>query len=133
MEGWQMGENLLQEIGGLEGLRAVMQRFLEKALGDPDIGRFFIQSHPVGFAEKTCPAFFEIFDNPGNPPSNNLADIHSRQVYLGLSGPHFDAFLTVFADALTEHGVTPEKTEQAIEILNGLRGEVLSGYQPKEQ
>jgi len=128
-----MGETLLHEIGGVEGLRDVMQRFLEKAHEDPDIGRFFIHSNPASFAEKTTPAFFEIFDNPGAPPSSNLAGIHNRQVYLGLGNSHFDTFLTLFSATLTEQGVTPEKTEEALKILDGLRGEVLSGYKPREQ
>ncbi|MBT4769212.1 MAG: hypothetical protein HOO00_01615 [Rhodospirillaceae bacterium] len=123
-----MGETLLHEIGGENGLRDVMQRFLKKAQGNPDIGRFFIHSDPTSFAEKTSPAFFEIFDNPGAPPSSNLASTHNRQVYLGLSNSHFDVFLTLFAAALTEQGVTPEKTEEAINILDELRGEMLSGY-----
>jgi len=128
-----MGKPLLREIGGMEGLRDVMQRFLEKAQRDSDIGRFFIHSDPAAFAEKATPVFLEIFDNPDSPPSSNLASIHNRQVYLGLGNSHFDIFLTLFSAALTEQGVTPEKTEEALKILDGLRGEVLSGYKPREQ
>jgi len=101
--------------------------FVEKLHGliakDPDIGPFHKNVDWAKLHLHRKQFFIQMFGNLNVYQGKDLRTAHSD---LKLNDKHFEAFMKLAKTALSQAGVQPDLTEQALMLLEGTRREVLN-------
>ena len=128
---------LLEQLGGLIVLKAVMQEFGRRLTRDPELQPFFQEVNPhvlVTHQER----FFALAFTEVNIPQASLVirRAHRNLFAKGLCEDHFDIFVQHFAETLTDRGFDAAIVGQALDALEPLRDiiqDAAEDYQEEQQ
>ena len=120
-----MSKSLYEKIGGEAAIHAAVEIFYKKVLADKRINYFFDHIDMKRQAEKQ--RVFLTFALGGARQYNgrNMKAAHTKAVKEGLSDVHFDAVLENLASTLKELKVPEELIQEAAQIVETTRDDVL--------
>jgi hemoglobin len=120
-----MSKSLYEKIGGEPAIHAAVEIFYKKVLADKRISYFFDHIDMKRQAEKQ--RAFLTFALGGTRQYNgrNMKAAHTKAVKEGLSDVHFDAVLENLALTLKELEVPEELIQEAAQIVETTREDVL--------
>ncbi len=118
-------ESLFERIGGEYTINNVVDPFYEKVLSDDLLSPFF-----EGVCMNSQMAKMRIFLKAafgGVSPSTikNMKKAHTHLVDRGLSDRHIDRMICHMRASLLEVGVSGDLAQEAVDVVDGYRDEVL--------
>ena len=119
--------SLYDRLGGEAAMVAAIDLFYEKVLADPVTSPFFAGLDMSAQITKQIAFMTWVMGGPPEHRGRDLRSAHARLVReSGLSDRHFDAVVQHLEETLLELGVSRELTDEALKIVAGTRGDVLS-------
>lgn len=121
-----MIDELYDLIGGRRTIWAATESFYRRVLADEALKHFF---HSTDMEEQKARQSMFISMLLGGRvvyTGKDIGGAHARAREQGLNDGHFDKFLSHFRAALAEVGVTPERAEKVMKLLEAKRGVVLN-------
>nr|MDU9044856.1 group 1 truncated hemoglobin [Candidatus Electrothrix aestuarii] len=116
---------LFEEIGGHDAVKAAVDGFYEKVLADDRVNGFF-KGVDMDRQRAMQTAFLTFaFGGPNAYEGKNLRAAHAHLVAKGLNDTHFDIILEHLGATLKELGVKDELIQQAADVANSVRGDIL--------
>jgi len=118
-------ESLFDRIGGEYTINKVVDSFYSRVLGDELLSPFF-----EGVCMNTQMAKMRIFLKAafGGVSSGTIKNMKKAHVHLvarGLSDKHIDRMIHHMRASLAEVGVSGDLTQEAVDVVDGYRDEVL--------
>jgi hemoglobin len=117
--------SLYSELGGEAAIGAALDRFYEKVLPDPQIGKYFegvdmrrLRAHALAFLTMA-------FGGPNNYLGRDLRTAHERPRSMGLDERDAEVFFGHLRTTLEDLGVPDNKVEQVLAIAHGGTDDVL--------
>jgi len=118
-------KSLYERLGGPDVMKDAVKRLYFKILTDPVLSPFFsydklemIKRHQIAFMTMA-------FGGPNEYEGRDLRNAHAPLLEQGLTDKHFDALLGHLAETLKDQGQPHDLISEVIEIVEGLRKEVL--------
>ncbi|MER7006752.1 group 1 truncated hemoglobin [Dactylosporangium sp. NPDC000555] len=115
--------SIYDAIGGAESVRAAVEGFYTRVLGDSRLAGFFadvdisrLKTHQRAFIAAAL----------GGPEVYAGRDMAAAHAGLGLTDAHFDAVVAHLADTLTELGVPGDRIAEIATALGPLRERIVS-------
>lgn len=120
-------KTLYERIGGAPAVNATVELFYKKVLSDVRIRHFFYGIKIADQIEHQTKFISFAFGGPGDYSGRSLMTAHKDLVsLLGLNDQHFDAVIEGLGAALTELGVAEDLIQEAAEIAESVRDDVLN-------
>lgn len=123
---------LFEQLGGEAAVKAAVDGFYKKVLADDRVNGFFkgvdmdrqrrMQTEFLTFA----------FGGPNKYEGKDLRAAHAHLVAKGLNDSHFDIILEHLGATLKELGVKDELIQQAADVANSVRNDVLGKDELRE-
>lgn len=104
---------------------ATVDGFYRRVLADELTQPFFAELDLEAQVRKQIAFVARAFGGPDEYTGRNLRVAHSNLVMRGLSDVHFDAVLGHLRATMIELGITSELVDEAAEIVEATRAEVL--------
>lgn len=120
-----MLDELYETIGGRETVAQAIQLFYDRVLQDESLRHFFACTDMVKLREGQSMFVSMLLGGRVVYTGRDIGVAHENVRALGLNGGHFEAFLTHFRAALEEVGVSAEKAEHIVRLLEIKRDAVL--------
>lgn len=117
--------SLYDRIGGKFTINAAIDRFYEKIFSDERLKEFFENVNPERQIEKQKHFMTLAFGGPVYGKPKDMRAIHAPLLARGLNDTHVDIFLEHFRATLVEIGVGEDLIEEALNVANSYRDEVL--------
>lgn len=116
-----MEENLFEKIGGEAGVSKVVEEYFKRVLDDPRIRNRF-NGVDVDAAKRNYTNFISnLLKNPSPYTSGPLAESHRTR---NITKHEFNLALSFFEDVLKEQGFSSFATQQFVDALASVRGDV---------
>lgn len=113
--------SLFDKIGGAPQVDALIQKFYERVLSDPDLAKFFEHSDIAKLARMQREFFSVGLDGPMEYTSRRLFAAHHGR---GIGRKHFSQFCNHLVDTLLEHGLPAEDADKILVRLSMYAGHV---------
>jgi len=113
---------LFARLGGDPAIKAVMQRFFERILADPDLAPLFARTNIERHQRKTG-AF--VAAATGGPEPWRGRDMAAAHRHLHLTNQQFDQVATHLIETLEELQVPGALADELITIVASLRGDIV--------
>jgi hemoglobin len=114
---------LYEDIGGEGALVAAVEEFYKRVLSDPELEEFFAETnmevqkkHQINFLTMAL----------GGPKKYSGKDMRKAHAGMNLTDLHFDLIKKHLTETLQHLGVPDIKIQQAIDIVEPLRDDVLN-------
>lgn len=120
-----MTDDLYDLVGGKRTIWAVAESFYKKVLAHKDLGRFFEGTDMANLRARQTMFISMLTGGQIVFTGKEMGTAHARAREQGLNDAHFDTFLKLFRAALDEVGVTPERAEKVMALLENQRAKVL--------
>lgn len=105
---------LLERLGGPEGIAEIVQDTYQRVLADPELSPFF---DDVSMDRLRRMQYEFIVSALGGPIAYSGAELTVAHRGRGISGKHFAKFCGCFADAMEARGVASQDLHQALSRL----------------
>lgn len=117
--------SLYTDLGGDKAVSAAVDVFYGKVLNDPDVSYFF--DGLVMSRQKQMLRHFLVFafGGPNHYTGRGMRAAHQRQVEHGMKEQHFDRIVSHLGATLKELGVQGNKIQEAANVANSVRDDVL--------
>ena len=116
---------LFEQLGGHDAVKAAVDGFYDKVLADNRVNGFF-EGVDMDRQRAMQTAFLTFaFGGPNTYEGKDLRAAHARLVASGLNDTHFDIILEHLGATLKELGVNDELIQQAADVANSVRGDIL--------
>jgi hemoglobin len=114
---------LYDEVGGAAGVATALDQFYPKVLADPTLSPYF-DGVDIEDLKKRIGSFMAMaLGGPSAYEGPTLRDVHGR---MAINDEIFDRFVGTFEGVLTDLGAGTDQITQVMDLLNGVRGEVLN-------
>lgn len=121
-----MADALYGEIGGRLKIKAAIDSFYERVLGDPLLRPFFQGVGMDSLRERQSMFVSMLLGGRVVYTGGNIHDAHQKARKMGITALHFNAFLGHFRAALEEVGVEAEKLEEIMTLLEASRSQIIN-------
>ena len=116
---------LFELLGGEAAVKAAVDGFYDKVLADDRVNGFF-EGVDMERQRRMQTGFLTFaFGGPSGYNGKSLRAAHAHLVAKGLNDTHFDIILEHLAATLKELGVKDELIQQAADVANSVRNDVL--------
>ena len=116
---------LYEQLGGEPAVKAAVDGFYVKVLADDRVNGFF-EGVDMDRQRAMQTAFLTVaFGGPNAYEGKDLRAGHAHLVAKGLNDTHFDIILEHLGTTLKELGVKDELIQQAADVANSVRGDIL--------
>ncbi len=123
--------SLYDDMGGEQGLRAVIQTLYDRLFADVMVGFLFAGKDKAKLVEQQVWFTARFLGGPSRYEGKSLPDAHAA---LPLLPGHFDRRHHLLAQALAEHKVPPHVAEEWLRIDESLKTAVLkAGVDARER
>ena len=112
---------MFDQIGGSEGVAAIVGKMYEKVKADPDLMSFFEGKDVQGIVAAQCKYLSGAVGGPVPWTGRNLVEIHTG---MNIPAAAFDKYATLFQEAAVESGKTPEEAEGVKNLIMGFKPKV---------
>lgn len=120
-----MIDQLYDLIGGRPTIVAATESFYRRVLEDGTLRHFFDSSDMAHVREGQSMFISMLLGGRIVYTGKKIGPAHASARVKGLTDKHFDSFLNHFRAALAEVGVTPDKVEKVMPLLEAQRDAVL--------
>ena len=117
--------SLYDRLGGSAAIRAAVDLFYEKVLGDASLAPFFEGTDMTQQKSHQRAMLTAAFGGPNAYEGRDLTTAHAKLVSDGLNDAHFDAVVGHLAATLKELGVADAEIAEAGAVAESVRGAVL--------
>jgi hemoglobin len=117
------GKSLYEELGGEPAVTAAVEEFYKRVLSDPDLEEFFAETN-MEVQKKHQKNFLTLA--LGGPKSYTGKDMRKAHQHLKLNDTHFDLIKKHLSDTLKALGVTDDKIQKTMDLIEPLRNDVLN-------
>jgi hemoglobin len=121
-----MSDDLYDLVGGKRTIWAVTESFYKKVLAQEDLRHFFEGTDMATLHARQSMFISMLVGGEIVFTGKEISAAHARAREQGLNDGHFDTFLKLFRAALDEVGVTPERAEKVMALLDKQRAKVLN-------
>jgi hemoglobin len=121
-----MTDALYDLVGGKRTIWAVTESFYEKVLAHEDLRHFFEGTDMASLRARQSMFVSMLTGGQTVFTGKEVGAAHARARERGLNDVHFDTFLKLFRAALDEVGITPERAERVMALLENQRAKVLN-------
>lgn len=104
---------------------ATADRLYNRLLSDPITRPFFADLDWAAIARKQVAFLSHAFGGPVEHRGASLREVHRPLLKNGLSDRHFDAVVEHLRASLEELHVAPDLVKEIVELVSGMRAEVL--------
>lgn len=104
-------ESLYELLGGDEGVAAVVDEMYRRVLADAELAPFFAKADMRRLKKMQTAFIAAMVDGPNQYTGAELTQIHRQR---GIERQHFSRFCNHMLDALTAHGLAPNKVDQVL-------------------
>ncbi|MCI5141060.1 MAG: group 1 truncated hemoglobin [Candidatus Electrothrix sp. ATG1] len=116
---------LFEQLGGQDAVKVAVDGFYDKVLADDRVNGFF-EGVDMDRQRAMQTSFLTVaFGGPNNYDGKDLRAAHAHLVAKGLNDTHFDVILEHLGTTLKELGVKEELIQQAADVANSVRGDIL--------
>jgi len=116
---------LFEQLGGHDAVKAAVDGFYNKVLADDRVNGFF-EGVDMDRQRAMQTAFLTFaFGGPNAYEGKDLRAAHAHLVAKGLNDTHFDIILEHLGATLKELGVKDELIQQAADVANSVRNDIL--------
>jgi hemoglobin len=119
-------DQLYETIGGRRTVQAAIESFYRRVLEDETLRHFFDSTDMAHLRAGQSMFISMLLGGRMVYTGKEIGAAHASARAKGLTEEHFDAFLKHFRAALDEVGVSPDKAEKVMELLEAKRGDVLN-------
>lgn len=118
---------LFQQLGGQDAVKAAVDIFYGRVLGDPDLKPFF-DGVDMGNQRRKMGAFMTMaFGGPNNYTGQDMRTAHKRLVAeKGLNDSHFDKVAGHLQATLDQLGVPKALSGEVMTLVGSTRADVLN-------
>jgi hemoglobin len=120
-----MSDDLYDLVGGKHTIWAVTETFYKKVLAHEDLHHFFEGTDIANLRARQSMFISMLVGGQIVFTGKEIGAAHARAREQGLNDANFDTFLKLFRAALDEVGVTPERAEKVMVLLENQRAKVL--------
>ncbi len=116
---------LFERLGGMDGLKAVVDSFVENVAHDAKINGLFKKTTPArmtAFKKNLVDQLCEVTDGPCKYAGKDMKVAHKG---MKITEVHFDALVADLSTALEEHKVNADDKNALIAKLSGLKEEIV--------
>ena len=121
-----MIDDLYETIGGRRTVWAATDSFYRRVLEDETLRHFFDSTDMAHLRNRQSMFISMLLGGRVVYTGKEIGAAHAHARAKGLTDKHFDAFLKHFRAALDEVGVTLDKAEKVMKLLEAKRGTVLN-------
>lgn len=121
-----LSDELYDLVGGKPTIWAVTESFYKKVLAHKDLRHFFENTDMANLHARQSMFISMLIGGQIVFTGKEIGAAHARAREQGLNDTHFDTFLRLFRSALDEVGVTPERAEKVMVLLENQRTKVLN-------
>jgi hemoglobin len=121
-----MTDDLYDLIGGNQTVWASTESFYRRVLADESISHFFNYADMEHLLARQDMFVSMLLGGRVVYKGKDLAAAHAQVREQGLNDTHFDAFLKHFRAALEEVGVSADKADKVMKLLESRRSAVLN-------
>jgi hemoglobin len=114
---------LFERLGGNPAIQAVMHRFYERILADPDLAPIFA---PVNVERHERKASTFVAAATGGPAPWTGRDMAAAHRHLRITNEQFDRTAGHLVDTLIEFDVPDETGLELLTLVGSLRGEIVT-------
>ena len=114
--------SLYQQLGGEQGVRAIVDNLLYHIADDPVIRPLFEKTDLDRFHEKLSEQLCEVADGPCTYTGDDMTEVHAGMV---MNNRHFDAMVTALDRAMTDAGVAFNARNAMLARLAAMHGAVM--------
>ena len=118
---------LFERLGGDPAIAAVMQRFFERILADPDLAPIFARVNVERHQRKTGTFVAAATGGPEPWTGRDMAAAHR---HLRVTDDQFDAVAGHLIDTLSELEVPEDLATELVVLVASLRGEIVTLPRP---
>jgi two-component system chemotaxis sensor kinase CheA len=119
-------EPLIDRMGGLAAIDAMLDVMYRKIMKDADLAPFFESADPIILQGRMVEYMVAATGGSDNYSGNDLLSTHKHLVEQGLNDSHFDKFIGYMSEALAELEVPDDAMAEVLEIMGGTRDDVLN-------
>jgi hemoglobin len=116
--------SLFARLGGDGAVKAVVDRFYQRVIDDPDLAAYFagvelsvLRRHQVAFISQAT----------GGPADYDGLEMKAAHERLSVTGPAFDRVVEHLVATLQEKGIPPGEIEEVGAVLGPLREQIVTG------
>lgn len=120
-----MIDQLYDLIGGKRTVWAATEEFYRRVLADDTLRPFFEHTEMARLRSGQSMFLSMLLGGQIVYTGKDIGVAHAQARLQGLTDGHFDTFLKHFREALNEVGVTGDKLEKVMKLLEGRRSTVL--------
>src|SRR5262245_22516253 len=113
---------LFDRIGGNPAVRAVMSRFFERILADPELAPIFEQ---VNIRRHVAATSAFVAAATGGPRPWKGRDMAAAHRHLAITNEQFDRVAGHLVDTLDEMEVAPELASELLDVVGSLRSQIV--------
>lgn len=121
-----MIDDLYETIGGRKTVNAAIKSFYRRVLEDETLRPFFDSTDMAGLRSGQSMFVSMLLGGKVVYTGKEIGAAHAAARTKGLTEEHFDSFLRHFREALDEVGVSPDKAEKVVKLLEAKRSIVLN-------
>jgi hemoglobin len=121
-----MIDDLYSLIGGRQTVWAATESFYRRVLADESVNYFFKSTDMANLRARQSMFISMLLGGRVVYTGKDITAAHAQSREQGLNDTHFDALLKHFRAALEEVGVTADKTQKVMKLLESRRGAVLN-------
>jgi hemoglobin len=120
-----MIDDLYETIGGRATIAAATDAFYRRVLEDESLRHFFASTNMAHLRAGQSMFVSMLLGGRVVYTRKEIGAAHAHARLKGLTDQHFNAFINHFREALAEVGVTPDKAEKVVKLLEAKRRTVL--------
>jgi hemoglobin len=120
-------EFLFTRLGGLDGIRAVVDDFVSRVAADERIKRFFVQiaADPAALADFKSKLVAQVCEVTGGPCVYKGKDMKKAHAGLGITSADFDALVADLAASLDAMKVKAKDRDELLGMLAPLKADIV--------
>jgi hemoglobin len=118
--------SLYERLGGRHTINEAVDNLYNRIFNDEKLVPFFENVNPDKQAQKQIAFMTVAFGGPGNYSGEYMRSKHAPLISKGLNDEHVDIFISHFKDTLRELGIENDLIEEAAEVANSYRHDVLN-------
>ena len=116
-------DTLFAQLGGKASVAAVVEKFYDKVLADPDLNHFFKKTNMTWLKMRQTQFMTQALGGPAEYKGKPMKAAHEKMF---IESRHFDRVATHLAVTLSEMGVAPEVVDAVLEKVSTLEGDIVT-------
>ncbi len=115
-------QSLFERLGGKDAIRAVVDKFYDRIMADPEVSHFF---EDVDMTTMKAHQYMFMSQSFGGPAKYRGASLKDAHKHLKIEAKHFDRVATHLDGAMEDAGVHEALRAEVVGAVAGLKGEVV--------